>query len=404
MRFFLLAFVFYFVHLQGVVKLGLDVFFEEERYLALEGKRVGIVTNQTGVDSALTPILERFLSQGVKVTCLFAPEHGIRGEMHASEKIETGSAKGGIPVYSLYGKVRRPTEAMLKNVDILIYDMQDIGIRSYTYTTTLFYVMEEAAKKKIPVIVLDRPNPINGLTVDGPMMEEKWRSFIGYINVPYCHGMTVGELASYFNEKYQVGCLLEVIPMKGWQRSMTYQDTGLHWVPTSPHIPEADTPIFYASTGILGELGIVNIGVGYTLPFKVIGAPWIRADKLASELNAQKLPGVVFFPLFYRPFYGLYKEEECQGVKIMVTNHKLYRPLAVQYMILGILKTLYPQQMKTLLAKASKSKKEMFCKASGNGNCLTLLMEEKYIAWKLILYQKEERGLFCAERKKFLLY
>ncbi len=402
----LFFFILFVSQLSATVKLGVDVFFDEGRYASLQGKRIGIVTNQTGVNHEFVPILDLFLQKapGVKVTCLFAPEHGIRGQVHASEKVENGSDKAGIPVYSLYGAVRRPTQAMLDNVDVLIYDIQDIGIRSYTYTTTLFYVMEEAAKRKIPVVIFDRPNPINGLTVDGPMMEEQWRSYIGYINVPYCHGMTVGELAHYFNEKYTIGCAVEVVKMQGWHRSMNYRETGLHWVPTSPQIPEADTPLFYASTGILGELGIVNIGVGYTLPFKVIGAPWIQAEKLAAELNAQKLPGVFFFPFYYRPFFGLYKEQECEGVKIVVTNHKLYRPLAVQYMILGLLKTLYPQEVKTRVAGANKSRKDMFCKAAGNATALNLLSNEKYIAWKLIHYQKEERDVFCLERKKFLLY
>src|ERR1700722_5214618 len=148
---------------------------------------------------------------------------------------------------------------MLKGIDVLVYDIQEIGCRSYTFASTLFYVMEEAAKRKISVVVLDRPNPINGIIVDGPMMKEELRSFIGYVNVPYCHGMTIGELANFFNQKYQIHCQLKVIPMLGWKRTMSYKDTGLHWIPTSPHVPEHDSPLFYAATGILGELGIVNI-------------------------------------------------------------------------------------------------------------------------------------------------
>ena len=214
---------------------------------------------------------------------------------------------------------------MLKDVDILIYDIQDIGSRSYTYITTLFYVMEEAAKAQIPLIVLDRPNPINGLLVEGPMLNERWRSFIGYVNVPYCHGMTVGELALFFNAEYQIGCKLEVIQMQGWKRWMHFEDTGLAWVPTSPHIPEADTPLFYASTGIIGELGIVSIGIGYSLPFKVVGAPWIRAQEFATAMNAQRLPGVHFMPYHFKPFYGLYKEKQCQGVLIRITDPHVFK-------------------------------------------------------------------------------
>ncbi|MBI3211451.1 MAG: DUF1343 domain-containing protein, partial [Simkania negevensis] len=176
-----------------------------------------------------------------------------------------------------------------------------------------------------------------------------------YVNVPYCHGMTIGELARFFNEEYKVGCKLKVIPMKGWKRSMSFKDTGLGWIPTSPHIPEPDTPLFYASTGILGELSIVNIGVGYTLPFKLVGAPWIDAKMFAEKLNNQKLPGVYFSPFHYRPFYGSYKDEECHGALIQIRNPKIYRPLAVQYMIIGLLKSLYPEKVKHALSKVEKT-------------------------------------------------
>lgn len=224
------------------VELGVDVFFKDGIYKELKGKRVGLVTNHTGVNSQLQSTIDLFQNNapGVKLVALFAPEHGINGQAYAWERVEDKKSAPGIPIYSLHGDTRRPTAKMLDGIDVLVYDIQDIGCRSYTYTTTLFYVMEEAAKRNIPVIVLDRPNPINGVIVDCPMLEEKWRSFIGYINVPYCHGMTIGELARFFNEKYEIGCKLKVVLMKGWKRSMSYKDTGLQWVPTSPHIPEAD--------------------------------------------------------------------------------------------------------------------------------------------------------------------
>lgn len=388
------------------VELGVEVFFSEGHIHQLKAKRVALITNHTGVDRHLRSTIDRLShpSSGVKLVALFAPEHGINGQAYAWESVDKQKKYLGIPVYSLHGKTRRPTESMLQGIDVIIYDIQDIGARSYTYTTTLFYVMEEAAKRNLPVIVLDRPNPINGLIVDGPMLEESWRSYIGYINVPYCHGMTIGELAQLFNEQYSIGCSLKVIPMRGWKRSMSYQETGLHWIPTSPQIPEADTPLFFVSTGILGELGLVNIGIGYTLPFKVVGAPWINANQFAAELNAQKLPGVFFLPFHYRPFFGAYQGKDCQGVKIVVSNRSTYRPLAVQYMLIGILKNLYPEKVRSQLLAASASKKELFCKANGNSHMLTTLLQEKYTAWKLILYQKEEREAFLAIRKKYLLY
>lgn len=388
------------------VELGVDVFFKEGMIFELKGKRVGLITNQTGVDGACRSTIDLFLEHGkeIKLAALFAPEHGLEGHAYAFEEVKDKKGPLGIPVFSLHGNTRRPTPQMLKGLDVLVYDIQDIGCRSYTYTTTLFYVMEEAAKQGIPVIVLDRPNPINGVIVDGPMLQRAWRSYIGYINVPYCHGMTIGELALFFNDKYQIGCKLKVVEMRGWNRLMSFVDTGLSWIPTSPYIPEATTPQFYASTGLLGELSLVNIGIGYTLPFKVVGAPWIKARQLADALNEQKLPGVFFSPFHYRPFYGAHKGKDCQGVIIRVTDSKVYRPVSSQYMILGVLKNLYPKQIAARLSAIEPSKKELFCKASGNDEMLNLLQKESYVAWKLILFQKQEREQFLVERKKYLLY
>jgi len=253
-------------------------------------------------------------------------------------------------------------------------------------------------------MVLDRPNPMGGLIVDGPMLENKWRSYIGYINVPYCHGMTIGELACYFNQEYRIGCDLEIIRMKGWQRSMFFKDTKLCWIPTSPNIPEAETPLFYASTGILGELGIANIGIGSTLPFKVVGAPWINARQFAKKLNAQKLPGVIFHPCYYRPLTGLYQSENCEGVLLFILDHKIYKPLSVQYMIVGLLKSLYREQFTNRLKQLGPERKKNFCKANGNEYMLEVLNNEEYVAWKLIGYQFEDRQKFLTKRSAYLLY
>ena len=293
-------------------------------------------------------------------------------------------------------------EEMLKGIDVIIYDIQCTGVRAYTYPTTLFYMMEAAAKEGIEVIVLDRPNPINGITIDGPMLEEQWRSYIGYINVPYCHGMTIGELAQFFNQEYNIGCRLQVIPMKGWKRSMTYRETGLSWIPPSPNIPEPDTPIFASSTGILGELHMMNIGIGFTMPFKIVGAPWVKGKEFADKLNAQKLPGVRFQPFHFRPFWGIYKGLDCQGVLIQMTDPQVYRPLAVQYLLLGLLKSLYPKEF--LEHFRDKACKDLFCKANGTEAVYEILMNEKYPAWKLMELHRKERDAFAEKRKKYLLY
>lgn len=387
------------------IELGVDRLFEEPYIQYLKGKKVGLITNHTGIDKNLKPTIDIFKEcNEFTLTALFSPEHGIDGISYAAEEVLDQKDASGIPIYSLHGKTRRPTEKMLKNLDVLVFDIQETGCRAHTYAATLFYAMEEAAKNKIPLVVLDRPNPMGGLIVDGPMLSDKWRSFLGYVNVPYCHGMTIGELAQFFNAEYKTGCDLKVIPMKGWKRSMTFKDTGAEWIPPSPHVPESDTPFFCASTGLLGELEIVNIGIGYTLPFKLVGAPWIDAKVFAEKLNSQKLPGVTFTPYHFRPFYGRYKGETCHGVKIMIHDFHSYRPLSVQYLIIGMLKTLYPKEFQEKMRGISLTKKNCFCQANGNGEMLQILLNEKYIAWKLIHYEKAEREAFLEKRKLYLLY
>jgi uncharacterized protein YbbC (DUF1343 family) len=234
------------------------------------------------------------------------------------------------------------------------------------------------------------------------MLEEKWRSFIGYINVPYCHGMTIGELAKFFNEEYNVGCKLKVVPMKGWKRFMSFRDTGLAWIPPSPNIPEPDTPLYCPATGILGELSILSIGIGFTLPFKIVGAPWMDAKEFAEKLNAQKLPGVYFQPFYFRPFWGLYKGIDCQGVLIQISDAKIYKPLSVQFLLLGMIKSLYPKEFTKRLIESSS--KDLFCKANGTDAVYEILLKEKYPAWKLIDLHKAEREAFLEKRKKYLIY
>ncbi len=388
------------------VKVGAELLFTDDYIHLIQGKRVGLITNHTAVNSKMLSTMDLVKKNasvyGYTLTAFFAPEHGITGSLHASEMVQDEKDADGIPIFSLHGKTQRPTEKMLSKVDVLLYDIQDIGSRSYTYSTTLFYAMEEAAKHNIPVIILDRPNPINGVVIDGPMLEDKWRSIVGYVNVPYCHGMTIGELARFFNSENQIGCKLEVIPMKGWQRKMSFQDTGLTWIPTSPHIPEATTAFFYPITGILGELQMVSTGIGYTLPFKIVGAPWIDAKLFAQHLNSQKFPGVSFKPFYFRPFYGRFAKEDCEGILIVVTNPLTYKPVSTQYLLIGILKSLYPKQFKEALSNSS-DRKNMFCKVNGTEKIYRIMSEEKNIVWKLRSFQEKEREVFGNLRKKYLI-
>ncbi len=392
--------------IEANIELGVDRFFRDGYATMLTGKRVGLLTNHSGVTSTLQPTLQLFFEKekGFRITALFAPEHGIDGRGYAGEDIESRFYKEKTPIYSLHGKTRRPTSEMLQKVDVVVFDLQDIGVRSYTFATTLFYLMEEAAKAKVSVVVLDRPNPIGGLLIDGPMLDEKFRSFIGYINVPYCHGLTIGELARYFNDEYKINCNLEVVPMRGWTREMSFKDTGLFWIPTSPQIPEQDTPFYYATTGMLGELELVNIGVGYTLPFKLVGAPWIDAERFSKSLNEQKLEGVYFTPIHYRPFFGSLRGVDCHGVQIHITDTQTYRPLKVQSFLLGILKSLYPEKVEKLLHQVKEDKRSLFNKACGNDHIFKLLLQEKFVAWKIFNHQKDEREAFQKKRERYLLY
>lgn len=395
--------------LPAVIHVGAEGLFEESHAFLLKGKRIGLITNQSAINSRLETtfeLLEKHQKKGgYTLSCVFAPEHGFYGSAYAYEPIKDQSL-GETPLYGLYGERRRPTPEMLSKLDLLIYDVQDIGSRSYTFISTLFYCMEEAAKSKIPFIVLDRPNPMGGLVVDGPIVDEAWRSFLGYVQVPYCHGMTIGELARYFNEEHQILCDLTVIPMEGWKRGMSFAETGLSWVPTSPQIPEPDTPFFYPATGLIGHCSMTNIGIGYTLPFKLVGAPWISADKLASMLNAQKLPGVYFQPYYYRPFFGKFKLENCQGVRIVITNHNQFLPVTTQFTIMGALKNLYPKQFHESIVRmqANISSKDVFNKLNGSETVLNILNQEKFIIWKLRDLCSEARATFLPKRAKYLLY
>lgn len=394
------CFLFLFTHLNAAkVKLGIDVLCEDPSIIA--GKNVGLITNHTGVNSSLQSSID-IVAERANLKVIFAPEHGLKGIEYAGRDRQWSESYGKIPVHVLYGNNRRPTEKMLKGIDLLIYDIQDIGSRSYTYISTLFYAMEAAAKEKIPVLILDRPNPLGGLIVDGPMLDEHLRSFVGYINVPYCHGMTIAELAQFFNEEYKIGCKLKIISMQGWKRSMSFAQTGLTWIPTSPQIPEHDSPFYYPTTGIIGEMQLVSIGIGYTLPFKIIGAPWIDADEFAEKLNQQNFPGVQFHAFHFKPFFGRFQGKVCHGVRILVQDSTSYRPVSTQYLIIGLLKSLYPQHFKKAISSL-EYKRKIFSQVSGSEEIFNIIKNETYISWPLQAVHLERRQKFMEERKKYLI-
>lgn len=389
----------------GPVSLGLEEFFNQNIHKNYKNKRAGLITNHTGIDPSFQSTLAKFDANedGPQITTIFFPEHGLTGASWAEEELPNNHTKKR-KIYSLHNKTRRPDDAMLKNLDVIFYDIQDIGARSYTYISTLFYAMEEAKKHNIEIVVLDRPNPMGGLLVDGPMLENSYKSFIGYINVPYCHGMTVAELASFFNKETGLNCHLTLIKMKGWKRDMTFYETQLPWVPTSPNIPEADTPFFYATTGLFDSLHLVNIGVGYTLPFKIIGTPFIDKDKFTKALIDLNLPGVKFLSFSFKPFYGRYKGEICHGVKIIVANPHEYLPVKTSFALMGILKSMYPTEFNKGLSSMSEDDLEMFYKICGTKEVYNILKNEKFPTWKLLTKFEQQRLLFLEKRSPYLIY
>lgn len=328
------------------VKPGIEVL-RDNGFRELQGKRVGLITNPTGVDSELRSTID-ILNQapGVKLTALYSPEHGVRGDIHAGDKVETyKDPKTGVPVYSLYGKTRRPTAEMLENVDVVVYDIQDVGCRSYTFISTMGEVMDEVAKYGKEFMVLDRPNPLGGDKVEGNLVEPGFFSFVSQFKIPYLYGLTPGEVAKLLvGEKIvDSNVKLKVIPMQGWTRDMDYTQTGLQWIAPSPHIPHPFSAYYYTVTGILGELGVVSIGVGYTLPFQVIAYDKMDADRLAENLNALKLEGVIFRPIHIKPFYSAGAGLNYQGVQIHLTDPKKARLSDIQFIVMEQMYKLNPE-------------------------------------------------------------
>jgi uncharacterized protein YbbC (DUF1343 family) len=352
-----------------IVETGLEVL-GHDSYKILKGKRVGLITNPTGIDRNFRSAADiLFNTPGVRLTALYGPEHGVRGEFTAGEIIGSEKDPGtGLPVYSLYGSTRKPTKEMLAGIDILVYDIQDIGSRSYTYISTLGLAMEAAAENKIPFVVLDRPNPLGGIRMEGSLVEPGFFSFVSQFPIPYIHGMTVGELARFLNGegllKDGVRCNLEVIRMNGWKREMTFGETGLPWVPSSPHIPTGQTTLFYPATGIIGELYVASIGVGYTLPFQLFATEWINADSLTASLNSLALPGIMFRPVHYKPYYSVSQGKMVHGVQIHITDQEKAPLSLLQFYILQEAHKLWPD--KDLFKLCEKSRLDMFDKVCGS--------------------------------------
>jgi uncharacterized protein YbbC (DUF1343 family) len=326
------------------VRPGIDVLVAEN-FARLKGRRIGLVTNHTGQDRrgrATIDLLHQ--APGVTLVALFSPEHGIRGVL--DEKVGDGSdEKTGLPIYSLYGKRRRPTAETLKDIDTLVYDIQDIGCRFYTYSTTLGYVLEAAAEHKLKVVVLDRPNPLGGMAVEGPVRDANKESFVAYHELPIRHGLTVGEMAKLFNAERKIGADLEVVCAQGWRRSMLFDQTGLTWINPSPNMRSLSAALLYPGIGIL-ETTNLSVGRGTERPFEWIGAPWLDGMKLAAALGEETLPGIRFVPAKLTPISSVHKGKLCGGVHLFIDDWSTFQPVHTGLAIASTLRRLHPDDWK----------------------------------------------------------
>ena len=386
------------------IKTGIEIL-KETHFDVLKGKRIGLITNPTGVDNQLKSTIDILHeAPSVQLVALYGPEHGVRGDVYAGDKVDTFvDSNTGLPVYSLYGKTRKPTKEMIANIDALVYDIQDIGTRSYTYISTMYLAMQAAAENGIEFIVLDRPNPLTGTKVEGCLTEDNFISFVSQLKIPYIYGLTCGELAKLINGEFmhENPCKLTVVKMKKWKRKMSFDDTGLPWVPASPHIPFAHSANYYPASGILGELGYMSIGVGYTLPFELFAAEWIDAEEFAKALNAKKLPGIIFRPIHIKPYYSVGQGKNLQGVQVYITDFQKARLSDIQFRVMEVAAQLYPD--KKVFEHADAKRFDMFDKVCGT-DFIRREFSKNYRFSDIQSYWTKDEASFKALSKKYYLY
>lgn len=390
------------------VKPGVEVL-RDHGFEGLKGKRVGLITNPTGVDNKLKSTIDILHdAEGVELVGLYAPEHGVRGDVHAGDHVDNFvDPATGVTVYSIYGKNRKPTPEMLKDVDVLVYDIQDIGCRSFTFISTMGLAMEACAELGKEFMVLDRPNPVGGNKVEGNLTEDDCVSFVSQFPIPYLYGLTPGELANYINDE---GLLpdgkkvkLTVVPMEGWTRDMEFRETGMPWVLPSPHIPNPETAVLYPVSGILGELGYMSIGVGYTEPFKLFCAEWIDAEKLSQRMNALELPGIMFRPIHIKPFYSVGQGKNLQGVEVYVTDKEAAPLSLTQFYVMQELADMYPDKAVFKEGNADPGRFNMFDKVSGSKQIRERFSKNHKVA-DISEYWNKDAAAFKDRSAKYYLY
>jgi uncharacterized protein YbbC (DUF1343 family) len=388
-----------------IIKTGIEVL-KDSNFEILKGKKVGLITNPTGLDNNFNSTVDILHeAENVELVALFGPEHGVRGDYEAGQKVKFYTdEKTGVPVYSLYGKTRKPNEEMLQGIDALVYDIQDNGCRSYTYISTMGVAMEAAAEHNIEFIVLDRPNPLGGEKVEGNLVEDGFISFVSQFKIPYIYGLTCGELAEMLNNEKMlengVKCKLKVVGMEGWKRDMTFADTGLEWIPTSPHLPYMESPFYYPATGILGELYIISIGVGYTVPFRTFAAPWIDAYDISEKMNNLNLTGVKFRPVSYVPYYSVSKGEKVNGVQIHITDYSKVNLTEIQFYFLQEHNKLYPDKD---IFGMGDNRFGMFDKVCGTDK-IRKMFSENYLYNDMKTYWEKDVNQFKKLSENYYMY
>ena len=388
------------------VKPGVEVL-RDGGFKELQGKRVGLLTNPTGVDSELNSTIDiLYNAKGVRLVALYAPEHGVRGDIYAGAAVKDArDSATGLPVFSVFGKNRKPSPEFLKDVDAVVFDIQDIGCRSYTFVSSMGLMMEACAEAGKEFIVLDRPNPLGGERVEGNLVEDGFYSFVSQFKIPYLYGLTLGELAKMLNGekmlKNGVQCNLTVIPMEGWHRNMTYDDTRLPWLLPSPHIPQTANAYYYPVSGIMGELGYISEGVGYTLPFQLFVAEWIDGKALCERMNALNLPGIRFRPIYVTPYYGSKKGLYCSGVQTIITDYSKARLTEVQFLVMQELAVMYPD--KKTFENCNKGRFRMFDIVCGS-DYIRKTFSETYTWASIKEFFEKDEAAFKEKSKKYYLY
>ncbi len=378
---------------EDVIKLGIDRIDEYLNFF--EGKRVALITNMTGYNSEGKSTIS-ILKEKTDLRLLFSPEHGLNANFREGALIDNAiDRKTSLKIYSLYGKQKKPTKEMLEDIDVVCFDIQDVGSRFYTYIYTMAYAMQACAENKKTFVVFDRPNPICGNVVEGFILQEEFKSFVGLYPIAQRHGMTVGELSFMFNKEFGINCNLKIVPLKNWSRFLYFEDLPLIWIPTSPNIPNASTALIYSGM-CLFEGTNLSVGRGTTLPFHYIGAPFINADELVEKVNKENLKGVKFFPAYFTPNSSIYKDEACEGLYIAISDKNVFQPVRVAIKMFNIIKKTYPKfkinddrmrrcGLNLLFGNASLSEKDI---------------DEKLLFKAMSLDERE----FIKKRQAYLLY